>query len=589
MSSLEFVFEKPHKAPKATKKRTRLITACDSCRTRKLKCRPSKTGKDVCESCSQSGTACEFTERDNIRAQRGIASFSVKPEKANRKTAKNLQLVTRFELSSPPSFEPYRKPEPSYSVPNVDFSSRNSIPSFPSSPPGSANAYYGVPSGWNIVSSRSLYLFDPSRPSYPHPHLLSHLTVIFFEYARGIFNFLDEEDIVNRVHNATLSALLANCIAAYSIRFYDNHHHSPGARHLSSAPFVDTAKLLISENKTPKFELVQCLIILAWVENGTGAMDSSWSYSRYATTVAMDLKLDSEESIVLDPSLKKRDQMRRMFWAIAWLDLLSCSVVSRVPLINLDSCTTSMPSPEILYIESLSRQHTYDALKSVLSIMAKLYAVSNAGRPNVPSAARDQGLLRLQEVMVGFRDRLPQTMDFSMANLRHADVLREGYYFHVTHALVHSMVVVLHCPALFWASQSGTGPPPLPRMDVAWLSIIKLVDIFILGGKNNHRLPVAINSFSVPLGIARGALMLAQKHAVHTMSSVGLSEDAFFRISQSYLSETLRLIMELSTYWASVHQVKIASEPVTLYGSNMKQDSNLFFGKSADSDSGPCS
>ncbi len=41
--------------------------------------------------------------------------------------------------------------------------------------------------------------------------------------------------------------------------------------------------------------------------------------------------------------------------------------------------------------------------------------------------------------------------------------------------------------------------------------------------------------------------MLAQTHRLHTMSSVGMSEDVFSRTSQLYLSESLRLLMDLST------------------------------------------
>ncbi len=37
---------------------------------------------------------------------------------------------------------------------------------------------------------------------------------------------------------------------------------------------------------------------------------------------------------------------------------------------------------------------------------------------------------RLQQVMLEFRDKLPQTMAFNIENLRYADELREGYYFH---------------------------------------------------------------------------------------------------------------------------------------------------------------
>jgi len=74
--------------------------------------------------------------------------------------------------------------------------------------------------------------------------------------------------------------------------------------------------------------------------------------------------------------------------------------------------------------------------------------------------------------------------------------------------------------------------------------------------------------------------MLAQTHKSHTMSSVGLSEDVFSRTSQLYLNETLRMLMELSAYWASVQRVKIASESVVLYNSTDRR--NSFFSEEKD-------
>lgn len=118
-----------------------------------------------------------------------------------------------MELPVVPRSEPHRKHEPSFSIPRLDFVSGGPIP-----PPGTSSNHFNIASGWDVVTSRTAHLFDPARHDYPHPQLLPQLTIIFFEYTRGIFNFFDEGELLEKAYSSTLSGLLANCIAAYAIR-----------------------------------------------------------------------------------------------------------------------------------------------------------------------------------------------------------------------------------------------------------------------------------------------------------------------------------------------------------------------------------
>ncbi len=56
----------------------------------------------------------------------------------------------------------------------------------PYHPPGTSSNHFNIASGWDVVTSRTAHLFDPARHDYPHPQLLPQLTIIFFEYTRGI-------------------------------------------------------------------------------------------------------------------------------------------------------------------------------------------------------------------------------------------------------------------------------------------------------------------------------------------------------------------------------------------------------------------
>ncbi|EJT96846.1 hypothetical protein DACRYDRAFT_112461 [Dacryopinax primogenitus] len=74
--TFRFVMEEPSESGKGQqKKRARLVTACDNCRNKKIKCLRSPASV-VCESCKQSSLECTFADRDKYQAEKLGVSYS---------------------------------------------------------------------------------------------------------------------------------------------------------------------------------------------------------------------------------------------------------------------------------------------------------------------------------------------------------------------------------------------------------------------------------------------------------------------------------------------------------------------------------
>ena len=165
-----------------------------------------------------------FEERNRIRSQRGIATFTVAPTRHSHKTSSS-------SSRAPSSSEVILGCEaPSASTSSSSShsasrrkSSRGNTPSI--SVPGPGLPGQGKSKHWgnDQFSGDDFHeedkLFDPSRDAYPHPKLLPDLVDLFFLYAGSVFSFFNPVEIPRRAREGSLSPLIANCLAAYSARF----------------------------------------------------------------------------------------------------------------------------------------------------------------------------------------------------------------------------------------------------------------------------------------------------------------------------------------------------------------------------------
>jgi len=127
------------------------------------------------------------------------------------------------------------------------------------------------------------------------------------------------------------------------------------------------------------------------------------------------------------------------------------------------------------------------------------------------------------------------------------------------------LIAVTHCPTIFWVSQATDALTSPPRLDIAWRAAVSVIEIYRTLRRVNEFTPVALPSFFIPLSIARGVLMLAKANKTAILADLAITLDEFEELHASYLDESFRLLMDLTSYWANMSQIKISAQPVALY------------------------
>ncbi|KAI9510919.1 hypothetical protein F5148DRAFT_1175213 [Russula earlei] len=361
MDSLRFVLEAPQLS-QTHKKRPRLVTSCDNCRLKKIKCVQIKS-QPRCEACETGNTPCQFRDRERYFAERSRivtgASASSSPGHSRRSSSSQsidpsvLPLSSRADSvdasgwysgaqASSDTGHPsrYASSSPSYSLSSSPQSNPDHWFSSPLVEP--ARPHYERQSSYNPthlangVSSRGDFshyaipdpsatqrdrpaasqpppLFDSRHGTMPHPTILMHLVQVFFECFSRNFPFLQYEDVSRRVFNGTLSPLLANSIAALAARYSQSSDVlARGATAVSNA-YADAAKRLLHDSShVPYIEILHAVIVLAWSEYKAGRMAGPTEYSQMATKLAMSLGLGND--VVGQTSSERERTLLRSTW-----------------------------------------------------------------------------------------------------------------------------------------------------------------------------------------------------------------------------------------------------------------------------------
>ncbi|KAI0256432.1 hypothetical protein BJV78DRAFT_466444 [Lactifluus subvellereus] len=359
MDSLRFVLEAPQLS-QTHKKRPRLVTSCDNCRLKKIKCVQVKS-QPRCEACEAGNTPCQFRDRERYFAERSRivtgASASPSPAHSRRSSSHSTEPsaappTTRIDsleasgwytgtqanghpsryASSSPSYSlpssPQSNPDQWFSSPLIEpakphyerqHSYTSSLPQLGNGTPRGDYTHYAVPDASGAqrdraaAASQVLPLFDSRQVTMPHPTMLLHLVQVFFEYFSRNFPFLQYDDVSRRVLNGTLSPLLANSIASLAARYSQSSDVlTRGATAVSNA-YADTAKRLLHDSShVPYIEILHAVIVLAWAEYKAGRVAGPTEYSQMATKLAMSLGLGND--VMGQTSSERERTLLRSTW-----------------------------------------------------------------------------------------------------------------------------------------------------------------------------------------------------------------------------------------------------------------------------------
>jgi len=358
--SFQFIIESPQHN-QGHKKRPRLVTSCDNCRLKKIKClQPSPETK--CEACKASKIPCRFRDRERYFAERsraiagpnagsgyhdeqrsesnpaldafavssGSSSPSISSHSNSRSTShspKASGMVAaegesngRYQ-SYPP--DPRRPTDPSHrhtassSMSSYHPSRGNDSINYGFISTGPAQPLHNARSSTHH-SPRSVHLFDPEHPQCPHPTLMPHFIQTFFEHLGSEFTFLSYDEVLGEFWDRTLPVLLSNCIAAMASRYSNIPELTVRGLHNVAETYTDNAKTIFSSlAHLPAMDTLHALILLSWSEYKNNQVNGFRTYTQLAMRMGIDLGLSDQNTIQIHLSDRERHRRRS-----AWTSIL---------------------------------------------------------------------------------------------------------------------------------------------------------------------------------------------------------------------------------------------------------------------------
>jgi len=167
----------------------------------------------------------------------------------------------------------------------------------------------------------SLTLFDPRQPQYPNPYLMPQFIQTFFQEMGNNFSFLSYDETMGRLYHKTLSAVIANCIAALAVRYSDVQTLTGVDSITAAGSYEDNAKITLGPdiyNLMVNLDTLHSLMLLAWIEQKNGKAAGFQSYCQIAMRIADRLALSNETV----GRLNARDPQHRMM-RDTWSSLVS--------------------------------------------------------------------------------------------------------------------------------------------------------------------------------------------------------------------------------------------------------------------------
>ncbi|KAL9711691.1 hypothetical protein Ac2012v2_004763 [Leucoagaricus gongylophorus] len=344
-ASLQFIIESPQHSVNPNK-RTRLVTSCDSCRLKKIKCSQSSESKCLqpssdtrCKACKASKIPCSFkdreryfAERSRVMAGRHINSNSVPSQRTNSR--RSIDVFTSSGSSSPSSSLSHSRsschspkeildncrytPYSADSRRQADYPRQSSMSGYHSR--NSSMGYNNIP-----MNPRYIQLFDSEHPQHPHPTLMPHFFQSFFDQYASEFTFLTYDETLRKFWEQRLCPTLSNCIAAMAVRYVSIPELIVRGLQEVAETYVENAKdILSSVSQMPSMDRLHALLLLSWLEYKNDRTSSFRHYCQLATRMAMHLGLSDQSPPSHLPEGERN--CRRATWAnILQLHLTSSS------------------------------------------------------------------------------------------------------------------------------------------------------------------------------------------------------------------------------------------------------------------------
>ncbi|EGC41024.1 zinc finger transcription factor [Histoplasma capsulatum var. duboisii H88] len=484
---------------KAGKERKRLPLACIACRRKKIRCSGEKP---ACRHCYRSRTPCVYKVTTRKAAPRTdyMAMLDRRLKKMEERVIKiipkngtrDMAAIGRSVVKPPAPGQISRGSRPAHRKRPADEAFRAELNEW-------RQPNKGNPTSWQPRIEDDNKLLNEGAEFLPSTELQEHLAEVFFDCVYGqSYLLLHKPSFMRKLKSGTVPPVLMLAICAVSARFSTHPLVSTEPAFLRGDNWANpAAAIALSRHDEPSITMLTVFIILGLHEFGACHGGRSWSFGGQAFRMAYALQLhrelddDPRGNSASEFSFTDREIRRRTMWACVLMDRYNSSGSQRPPIGNEKFLRLQLPIKES-YFQMEIPGPTEDLEGKVLNPLPEgvgqlsnpkenmgvsaytIRALMLWGRAvdylNLGGRNRDphplwspkSGYSQLKKQLEDFSASLPNSLAFSLENLRNHAATKIANQFLFLHIVIHQNILFLNRFAI--PLSPGAKPPKdIPR------------------------------------------------------------------------------------------------------------------------------
>ncbi|PGH04859.1 hypothetical protein AJ80_08469 [Polytolypa hystricis UAMH7299] len=489
---------------KAGKERKRLPLACIACRRKKIRCSGEKP---ACKHCFRSRIPCVYKVTTRKAAPRTdyMAMLDKRLKRMEERVikaipkedARDMTAIGRSVVKPPvPGQAPRqvralhkkRSADEAFSA-ELDGWARRDRP---------IHHPEGALSAWQPQAVDENKLLVEGAEFLPSMELQEHLAEVFFDCVYGqSYLLLHKPSFMRKLRAGTVPPVLMLAICAISARFSNHPEVGTDPPFLRGEAWANPAvAIALNRHDEPNITILTVFLILGLHEFGACHGGRSWSFGGQALRMAYALQLHQE--LDRDPyssasklSFTDREIRRRTMWACVLMDRYNSSGSQRPPIGNEKYLHIQLPIKESYFqmeipgpTEDLdghvpnpvsdgvgqlasARENMGVSAYIIRAIMLWGHIVDyfNLGGKNQdphPMWSPESGYTKLKKQLEDFSASLPNSLSFTLENLRNHAAEKIVNQFLYLHIIIHQNILFLNRFAIP-LSPGGRPPKDIPK------------------------------------------------------------------------------------------------------------------------------
>ncbi|PGH17360.1 hypothetical protein AJ79_01244 [Helicocarpus griseus UAMH5409] len=487
---------------KAGKERKRLPLACIACRRKKIRCSGEKP---ACKHCYRSRVPCVYKVTTRKAAPRTdyMAMLDKRLKRMEERVIKiipkddprDMAAIGRAVVKPPVPGQAPRGSRPIHRKRSADEAFNAELNEWAQQNKTSAE---GFPLLLQSRITDEHKLFHEGAEYLPSLELQEHLAEVFFDCVYGqSYLLLHKPSFMRKLKAGTVPPVLMLAICAVSARFSTHPHVNSEPPFLRGENWANpAAAIALTKHEEPNITILTVFLILGLHEFGTCHGGRSWSFGGQAFRMAYALQLHCE--LDHDPlgtrselSFTDREIRRRTMWACVLMDRYNSSGSQRPPIGNekflhiqlpikeshfqmeipgpTEDLDGNVPNPVPEGVGQLSNPkdnmgvsaYTIRALMLWGRIVDYLNLGGKAKDPH-PVWSPNSGYTQLKKQLEDFSASLPNSLAFTLENLRNHAAEKIANQFLFLHIVTHQNILFLNRFAIP-LSPGGRPPKDIPR------------------------------------------------------------------------------------------------------------------------------